>query len=336
MRIRSDFLILLLLLGACSAKKPSEAIQLLGEAQGTYYSIIYFDKEGRDFQSEIDSILDAFDQSVSLWVPESILCHINRNDSLAVPDQFFIDNFTISQQVAIETGGAFDMTIGPLAKAWGFGSDGLKQVDSQIVDSLLSLVGYQKVQLVNGEVTKSDPRISFDFNAVAQGYSVDVVGGFLDRCDIHDYLVDIGGEVKAKGRKSDGSLWKIGIEQPAKDKNSDRVLSAVVELENASIATSGNYRKYFEEDGVRYSHTIDPKTGYPARQNLLSATILCDSTAFADAYATACMVMGLEKSLAFVNSNPNLEGFFIYTTPEGFASVATEGFKNKITKEFDE
>jgi thiamine biosynthesis lipoprotein len=326
----------LLVLGACSTKKPGEVIKIVGEAQGTYYSIVYYDDLARDLQTQVDSILKAFDQSVSLWVPESILCRINNGDSTVVPDRFFKDNFAISEQVAAETDGAFDITIGPLAKAWGFGSDGVKNADPQIIDSLLPLVGYKKVKLVDGKVVREDPRIKFDFNAVAQGYSVDVVGDFLESMDIHNYLVDIGGEVKGNGHKPDGSWWKVGIEKPARDKTNDRVLSAIIELENASIATSGNYRAYFEDNGIRYSHTIDPKTGYPARQTLLSATILCDSTAFADAYATACMVMGLEKSLEFVNANPKLEAFFIYSTPDGFASVATDGFKKRITKEFDE
>ena len=308
----------------------------MGEAQGTYYSIVYYDSEGRDFQLEIDSLLTAFDQSVSLWAPQSILCRINNGDTTVHADRFFIDNFSISEQVSKQTDGAFDITVGPLANAWGFGSDGVVHENAHIIDSLLSLVGYQKVQLINGKVIKEDPRISFDFNAVAQGYSVDVVGDYLDSKGIHNYLIDIGGEIKGKGYKPDGSLWKVGIEKPAENKTSDRVLSAVITLENSSIATSGNYRKYFEENGIRYSHTIDPKTGYPARQTLLSATILCDSTAFADAYATACMVMGLEKSLEFINADPKLDAFFIYSIPDGYASVATDGFRKRITEEFEE
>jgi len=277
-------------------------MKLTGEAQGTYYSIIYYDAHERNLQPEIDSLLKAFDQSVSLWVPESILCRINRGDTNVVPDVFFTDNYQISRQVSIETHGDFDITVGPLARAWGFGSNGIKHVDTAIVDSLLQLIGYQKVRLVDGKVVKDDPRISFDFNAVAQGYSVDVVGDYLLSLGIENYLIDIGGEIRGRGKKPDGSHWRVGVEKPAADKKSDRVLSAVIELVIASIATSGNYRKYYEENGVRYSHTIDPKTGYPARQTLLSATILCDSTAFADAYATACMVMGLDESMKFVEA----------------------------------
>jgi len=334
--MRNIYLLLLLfpiLLGSCRQQKP---IKLAGEAQGTYYSIIYYDALQRNLQPQIDSLLQAFDQSVSLWVPESILCRINRGDTTVVPDVFFTDNYQISRQVSLETQGDFDITIGPLARAWGFGSNGIKHVDTAIVDSLLQLVGYQKVRLENGKVVKDDPRISFDFNAVAQGYSVDVVSNYLLSLGIRNYLIDIGGEIRGRGKKADGSHWRVGVEKPAPDKNSDRVLSAIIELDNASIATSGNYRKYFEENGVRYSHTIDPKTGYPARQTLLSATILSDSTAFADAYATACMVMGLDESLKFMETHPNLEGFFIYSTPEGYASVATEGFKKRVVEWFDE
>jgi len=329
------FLLALLPLILESCRQPAP-VKLAGEAQGTYYSIIYYDAQQRDLQPEIDSLLKAFDQSVSLWVPESILCRINRGDTTVVPDVFFTENYQISREVSIETRGNFDITVGPLARAWGFGSNGVVHVDAAIVDSLLQLVGYQKVQLVEGRIVKDDPRISFDFNAVAQGYSVDVVGDYLLSLGIENYLIDIGGEIKGRGKKPDGTHWRVGIEKPAPDKNSDRVLSAIIELDNASIATSGNYRKYFEENGVRYSHTIDPKTGYPARQTLLSATILGDSTAFADAYATACMVMGLDESLRFVEANPNLEGFFIYSTPDGFSSVATEGFKSRVVEWFDE
>lgn len=327
---------LLLFLWGCNAIHAPQVVKLQGEAQGTYYSIIYYDFEGRDFHQQVDSILGDFDQSVSLWIPESILCRVNRGDLTTKLDRYFIDNFKISTEVAKETDGAFDFTVGSLAKAWGFGANGVKHVDAAIVDSLRAFVGYNKVRINNGRVEKDDIRTSFDFNAVAQGYSVDVVGDFLSSQGIKNYLIDIGGEIKGRGGKPDGSRWAVGIEKPAADKNSDRVLSAVIELENASIATSGNYRKYFEEDGVRYSHTIDPKTGYPARQTLLSATILSDSTAFADAYATACMVMGLEKSLEFVNANPKLEGFFIYSTNDGFAFDATDGFKSRVTQWFDD
>lgn len=331
------FLIFLIVLSfACNrADKPGK-VALLGEAQGTYYSIVYFDMDTRDFQLEIDSILTDFDNSVSLWVPNSILSRVNNNDSSVTLDNYFIDNFSISYEVAQQTDGNFDFTVGSLVKAWGFGYDHKKTINNQKVDTLLSYTGYKKVRLENGKIIKENPEISFDFNAVAQGYSVDLIGEFLEQNNITNYLIDIGGEVKAKGLKPDNSKWKIGIEKPAKNQTDDRNLKAIAELTNISIATSGNYRKFYEEDGIRYSHTINPKTGYPAKNRLLSVSVLHKSTAYADAYATAFMVMGFRDAKTFVENNNSIEAFFIFTTETGnFETYATKGFMDNIIEEFE-
>jgi len=235
---------IILFLSACNIAHDNKPVKLLGEAQGTYYSIIYFDSQQRDFQYEIDSILKAFDQSVSLWVPESILSKVNNNNNKVLLNNYFIDNFQISKKVAEETNGAFDFTIGPLVKAWGFGYNNHMKVDSVIIDSLLQLVGYEKVDIVNNKVVKQNPNTTFDFNAIAQGYSVDVIGKFLESKLIDSYLVDIGGEVKAVGQKPDGNSWKVGIEKPSEESNSSRDLTAIIKLENQSVATSGNYRNF--------------------------------------------------------------------------------------------
>lgn len=326
---RNIFLLTFLsvLLLACSIQPSDRPVRILGEAQGTYYSIIYYDEHQRDFQFEIDSILHDFDLSVSLWVPNSILSRVNNNDSNVSLDTYFIDNFNLSKKVSAETNGVFDFTIGSLIKAWGFGYDATPHADSAHIDSLLLLVGYEKVHLEQGKVVKENPSVTFDFNAIAQGYSVDVIAAFLESRDIENYLVDIGGEVKGKGKKPDGSYWKVGIEKPAEQKDDGRDLKAIVELKNQSIATSGNYRKFFEVDGQRYSHMINPKTGYPARHNLLSVSVVAASTALADAYATACMVMGFEKAKIFVENEAGLEAFFIYAGPQGdYLTYATKGF----------
>ncbi len=328
-------IVFFLLLSACSPNKPKSPISLSGEAQGTYYSIIYYDSANRNFQTEIDSMLDAFDQSVSLWVPQSILSRVNNNDKDVVIDKYFIDNFNLSTKVAIETNGAFDFTIGPIAKAWGFGSTKRIDVDSATIDSLLKFVGYDKVKIVNNHVVKQYTNTTFDFNGIAQGYSVDMVGNYLISKNIHNFLIDIGGEVTASGIKPDGKFWKVGIEKPAKDPNDERKLTAIIKLENLSVATSGNYRKFFIKNGIRYSHTINPETGYPIQRNLLSASIVSKNTALADAYATACMVMGLKKSIAIIENNDNLEAFFIYSDNNGNYDVyATAGFNKLITGEF--
>ncbi len=325
---------LLLILFSCTLHREEKPVKLVGEAQGTYYSIIYYDSLQRDFQPQIDSLLTAFDQSVSLWVPQSILSKVNRNEEVKV-DSYFTDNFNLSMQVAEETGGAFDPTVGSLVRAWGFGFDASRKVDSLIVDSILAFTGYMKVRIDSGKLVKNDERTTIDFNAIAQGYSVDMVGDFLESEGVERYLVDIGGEVKAKGTKPDGSLWKIGIEKPAKHKNDDRELKEVIVLKDKSVATSGSYRKFYEKNGVRYSHTIDPKTGYPVQHSLLSVSVVADNTALADAYATAFMVMGLERATQFLKGHPELDAFFIYADKEGnYQTFATEGFKKYVTEEF--
>jgi len=323
-----------ILFTSCRKQQP---VHLQGEAQGTYYSMIYYDSLNRDLQPEVDSILHAFDQSVSLWVPSSVLSRVNRNDTAVILDDNFIGNFNYSQQVSKATGGAFDITVGPLVEAWGFGFESREKVGKHLVDSLLPLVGYQKIKLINGKVIKANPGMQIDFNGIAQGYSDDVVGRFFDGLGIHNYLINIGGEVKAKGQKPDGSSWMVGIEKPSANKNSPQILKAVITLKNMSVATSGSYRKYYIENGIRYSHTIDPKTGYPVQHSLLSVSVLTKNTALADAYATAFMVMGHKKARKFVEQNPSLEAFFIWSdkTTGNFKAYATPGFKKCITKEFE-
>jgi thiamine biosynthesis lipoprotein len=329
------FIILLALFTSCNQLVKEKPVQLLGEAQGTYYSVIYFDNEQRDFQFEIDSLLKAFDQSVSLWVPGSVISQVNNNEEVIL-DEYFIDNFKMSIDVAKETRGAFDPTVGSLVRAWGFGFDANRKVDEKIIDSILMFTGYMNVAINNGKFFKADERTTIDFNAVAQGYSVDLIGNFLTSENINNYLVDIGGEVKARGTKPDKSLWKVGIEKPAQHKEDSRSLKAVIELQDKSIATSGNYRKFYEEDGIRYSHTIDPLTGYPVQHSLLSVSVLANSTAMADAYATAFMVMGLEKAKHFLNNHPQMEAFFIYSTDSGdYETYATDGFSEQLTRSFE-
>lgn len=331
--LRNIFLIFVILtFFSCKEKEP---VKIFGEAQGTYYSIIYYDEQQRDFQYEIDSLLAAFDKSVSLWVPNSIISQVNNNVKNVRIDRLFTDNFNISQQVARETNGAFDMTIGPIVKAWGFGYDGKKEVDSLIIDSLLNIVGYRNIDLFKNVIIKKNPNTEIDFNAVAQGYSVDMVAEYLKSKNISSLLVDIGGEVRAIGVKPNGEFWRVGIEKPAKNATDQRDLNGVIKLIDLSIATSGNYRKFIEVDGKRYSHIIDPKTGYPAQHNLLSATVICNNTAFADAYATACMILGYEQAKTFIESRDDLEAFFIFSDENGnYQDYGTTGFNKLLVNEF--
>jgi thiamine biosynthesis lipoprotein len=315
----------------------NQKVMFSGQAQGTYYAVTYFDKEGRDLQPQVDSILREFDFSVSMWVPGSILSRINNNSngnnndngdgSAVLLDEWFTDIFARSVAIARETGGAFDFTVGPLVNAWGFGFKNKIRLDSAKVDSLKALVDYRTVRLEDGRIVKENPDVQFDFNAIAQGYSVDVIGKFLEEQGIENYLVDIGGEVLGKGQKPGNAYWTVGIENPAADSASERTLNAMAYLYNRAMATSGNYRKYYEEDGLRYSHTIDPKTGYPVRHSMLSVSVLAGDCATADGYATAFMVMGLEKALEFLEGHPDLQAYFIYSDENGGYRVKfTEGF----------
>ena len=313
-----------------SCNKEPKKVSIPGAAQGTYYSVIYYDSLNRNFKTEIDSLLKEFDQSVSLWVKNSILSKVNRNEPVK-PDKWFIDNFNISKDVWQQTNGAFDCTVEPVVRAWGFGFDEKVNVDTAIIDSLMKFVGFDKINLVNGRIAKTDERVKLDFNAIAQGYSVDLVGDFLESKGIRNYLVDIGGEVKAKGTKPKGEVWRVGIEKPARTKTSDRELELIIGLKNKSVATSGSYRKYYEKNGVRYSHTIDPKTGFPVKHSLLSVSVIADNTAYADAYATAFMVFGFEKARHFVENDSSLEAFFIYSDSSGFnRTYGTPGFEKLV------
>ena len=321
-------------LAMLSCTPVQKKVMFQGQTQGTYYAVTYFDAEGRNYQHEMDSLLKAFDLSVSMWVPESIISRINENDSLVQPDEWFTDIFNRSVEIASNTEGAFDFTIGPLVNAWGFGFKGKMKLDSAKVDSLRQLVDYRTVRLEDGRIKKEKMGIRFDFNAIAQGYAVDVLGDFLERQGISNYLVDIGGEVLGKGKKPDGSPWIVGIENPSEDSLSERTLNARAKLTDRALATSGSYRKYYEEDGTRYSHTIDPKTGYPVRHNLLSVSVLANDAATADGYATAFMVMGFEKAKEFVENRDDLEAYFISASADGLYQVyATEGFKMILENE---
>jgi len=317
LKIVFPFVAIFLMLNACNKDSEVHKIQFQGEAQGTYYAMTYYASDTLVTQTQVDSLLNDFDQSASLWIENSLLTRINQNDPEVLPDQHLIDLFKQSRRISEATDGAFDITVGPLVKVWGFWFKEPIKVNQHIVDSLLPLVDYRGVNIVNGRIIKKNPAIQFDFNAIAQGYSVDVMGGFFERKGIKNYLIDIGGEVFGKGLKPDGDPWVVGIEKPSKEMDSERQLEATMSISNKAVATSGNYRKYYEVNGVRYSHTIDPKTGYPVNHTLLSATVVADSAAIADGYATAFMVMGVEKSRQFIETHPGLEAYFIYSDKDG-------------------
>lgn len=306
-------------------------IQFVGKAQGTYYAVTYYDSLGRDFQPQIDSLLKDFDKTASLWLDSSLLRLINSNQTDSM-NSLMIDMFEKSLHISQLTGGYFDITVGKLVKAWGFSFSEPSMLDSSMVDSLRQYVGYNKVQIVDGLLKKEQQEIEVDFNAIAQGYSSDMMADFLSSKGIEHYLVDIGGEVIAKGNKPNGDSWIVGIEKPAEDKYSEQKVDIKINLKDMSVVTSGNYRKYYENNGVKYSHTINPFTGFPVSHTLLSVSVLAPKAWEADAMATAFMVMGLEKSIEFLKDNPLYEAYFIYNDNGEYKTYLTEGLEDMIVK----
>jgi thiamine biosynthesis lipoprotein len=322
---------LIMVISSCSPRQSQKKIGFSGMAQGTYYAVTYFDHLNRNFQPSIDSLLQAFDMSVSMWEPNSIISRINNGESNIRCDSAFIHTYLIARDVAEKSHGAFDYTIGPLVNVWGFGFEDRQKVDQAMVDSLLPLVDYRFVSLNGDQIILEKKGIKFDFNAVAQGYSVDLVGDFLADKGIENYLIDIGGEVLAKGEKPGIGAWKVGIEKPSLDKLAERSLEATISLKDMALATSGNYRKFYEVDGIRYSHTIDPETGYPVTHTLLSASVLAKDCGTADAWATAFMVMGVDKAKAILAGRNDLEAYFIFSNDDGtFGTFITDGMKALI------
>ena len=314
----------LALMASC-ARQPQKTV-LQGMAQGSYYAVTYFDGQNRNFQREIDSIFHAVDLSVNLWVDSSIISKVNRNEDVTL-DKIFIDNFNIAQEAARLSEGFFDPTISPIVAAWGFSYKSGDSLTPQLIDSLKALVDYRKVGIEAGKVVKENPNITLDFNAIAQGYTSDLIAAFLESKGIKDFLVDTGGEIMARGCKPDGQPWIVGIEKPADNWDSERIVQARIALRDKGLVTSGSTRKYVERNGRRYSHCIDPTTGFPVEHNVLSVTVLAANSVWADALASICMVMGMERSLPLIEGMDGVEAYYIFANEKNeLQTFATEGF----------
>ncbi|NQV74423.1 MAG: FAD:protein FMN transferase [Bacteroidetes bacterium] len=324
--------ILICLLGffACQSKNNNLA-RIEGEAQGTTWHISYLSEEKINHKQAIDSILRDIDQSLSTYIPVSIISRINRNEPNTQVDLYFTDVYYKSLDISKRTAGVFDITVGPLVNAWGFGFSKKASIDSLRIDSILQYVDYKMLELKGDILKKEKKEIQLDFNAIAQGYSVDVLASYLEKQGVKNYLVELGGELIAKGKKNTES-WKVGIDQPLQNSTTDRKLEAIIELNNRALCTSGNYRKFYEEDGKKFAHILDPRTGFPARQNILSASVLADDAMTADAYATAFMVMGLARSKQFLadNKDLNLEVFFIYDENNAWKTYTSKSLESRI------
>lgn len=305
---------------SCQKSRPPYT-QLQGNAQGTTFRIVYKDTAARDFSTSVDSIFRVIDRSMSLWDSTSLISLLNANDPSARADAHFTRVFRKAREVSGQTDGLFDCTVGPLVKAWGFSyKQNLPPPDSAQVDSLRRLVGYRKVLLEEGKLVKEISSIQIDFNAIAQGYTVDVLAEFLKARGVENYLVEVGGEVRAEGRNEQGKIWRIGIDKPVDNSGAGRPLQAVVTLNGKSLATSGSYRKFVEREGHKYSHAINPHTGFPITHNLLSISVLAPDCMTADAYATAFLVMGLDKAIPLAKEK-GLELYGISAARDGKLTV---------------
>lgn len=298
---------------------------------GTFYHITY--ESPNELQSGIDETLQQVDHSLSPFNKESVITAINNNTCMDA-DNMLADVFTLAQQVSAETDGAFDITVAPLVNLWGFGFKNMDNVTQAKVDSLLPYVGYKKVSLTDGKIVKEHAETMLDCSAIAKGYGVDAVGRFLEQQGVKNYMVEIGGEVRTRGTNPRGELWRVGINKPNDDPtNTNNDIEQVLQVTQLSMATSGNYRNFYEKDGKKYAHTIDPRTGHPVQHSILSSTVLAQDCSVADAYATAFMVLGLERAKAVLTKHPELKAFFIYADKDGGTKEwYTENMKTLIAE----
>ena len=325
----------MMLLGSCNKESDSSNTKTTidGLTQGTFFNIAYYgNQDNEQIKQGIDSILKAIDNCFSLWNENSTTVRINKGENVVV-DKMFREVFTQSQEISTLTEGAFDITIGELVKLHGFANKERRTLSDEEIRSLLQFVDYNKVSIdANGHLVKQS-NTELDFNAIVQGYSTDVISDYLISKGINNFIVNVGGEVYAQGTKPNNQSWTVAIEEPASDSLSDVTYKYVIELKNQSVVTSGSYRKYYEKNGVKYSHIIDPRTGKPVTHTLLSVSVLANKSYMADGLATAFMVMGLDKAKAFLDKHKQYEAYFIYSDEQGkYQTYATEGFLKKMKK----
>ncbi len=293
-----------------SKKNTQNYLYNEGEIFGTFYHIQYAYKD--DIQKEIQTSLNRVDYSLSTYKPQSTLSKINQNIDVKL-DSDFIQVFKRGQEVSKQTHGAFDMTVASLVNVWGFGFKDSAFPDSTEIDSLMQYVGYKNIKLEKGKIIKKNPNIMIDASAIAKGYGVDAVANLFESKGIQNYLIEIGGEIRLKGHSSKNKKWSVGIDKPKDDiYNADNEVQEIIALDNGAIATSGDYRQFYFKNGHKYSHTVNPKTGYPVSHNVLSTTVYTNDCASADAYATSFMVMELDSTKAFAKKHPELGIYIIY------------------------
>jgi FAD:protein FMN transferase len=321
--------------------------QLQGETMGTYYKITYYDSLGRTLQPGVDSLLAQLNQEVSTYIESSTISRFNQSEKgIALSynpygedepyeNEHFKKNFAQAVSMYRATDGNLDATVMPLVNYWGFGYSEKRKVtrvDSNRIDSLLQFVGMDMVDMSSDSLRKKKPGVQLDFSALAKGYGVDLIGAFLANRGIQHFFVDIGGEVVVSGESSRGDDWRIGISDP-RDNVSLEDIQTAIPITDRAMATSGNYRNVYEANGVKYSHTINPKTGYPERSSLLSATVLAVNCMQADALATACMVAGVDQAMEYAKNDNQIDVYLIIGLPDGSLDIRySEGFNTYFDK----
>ncbi|WP_298528159.1 FAD:protein FMN transferase [uncultured Christiangramia sp.] len=331
----SIFIITVLTLVSCDSRGGLDIATFQGEALGTTYSVQYFSEGELDFTKSMDSIVDIVNGSMSTYQQDSDISLVNRGDSIVTVDEHFIKVFEASKKIYAESNGFFDPTVGVLVNAYGFGPGKVvTDLYAERLDSLNQLVGLNKVRINEDQtVSKENPNVYIDFNAIAKGYTIDLIGQYLEDNGVSDYLIELGGELKARGKnRSSGKEWLVGIDNPLQD-GPERQFNAKVMLKNASMATSGNYRKYRVDSitGERFVHTVNPITGFAEKSNLLSASVIAENCMMADGYATALMAMGLDRSASMLKELKSVEVYLIYSDENGsIKTYVTPGFISNL------
>ncbi|MDN4166053.1 FAD:protein FMN transferase [Cytophagales bacterium LB-30] len=306
-------------------------IAINGEAQGSTYQIKYLSTKNISYKKAVDSILLGIDQSLSLWVPDSELNQFNRGTQIKFSSPYFYDVLVKSREVYEATEGAFNPALMPLIRAWGFGPEQPIFPEPRVVDSLKAFVNFDSIFFDTKAICKLKKGIQLDFNGIAQGYTVDVLAAFLEAQGIENYMVEVGGEVRCKGKNEENNVWAIGISNPLFKEKGDKEIQVGVRLDNRGLATSGNYRKFYLKDGKKLGHTIDPSTGYPVEHSLLSASVFAKESAIADGLATAFLVRGLEYAKAYAAEHPEIDVLLLYADEQGnLASYVSPGIEPYI------
>ena len=323
--LKSAFLLLSVAVFTGCSKTEYRMID--GFTQGTTYHIAYSDDKGVALDSLVERILKDIDYSLSVYNKESLITKINNGEDIEV-DTLFRNVFNRSYEIYKLSNGLFDVSAAPLFNIWGFGFKNKMDITPERVDSALLLTGMDKIYIENSRVIKTIPDVTLNFNAIAQGYTADVIASQFEKIGINNYLIEVGGEIFCKGVNPKGKKWSVGIDRPV-DGNmiQGEDLQDILLLSGGGLATSGNYRKFYEEDGQKYSHTINPLTGYPVKESLLSATVTAPDAMTADAYATWFMVAGVERAIEIIESDQNIEGYLVYSQGGSLKVYKSAGIK---------